>query len=225
MAYAYVIYDGRDRLYLALSKLRGTDPELCWTKYASEAWKFPQSWQAEESRDQYGFFGCEVKMIETAPVEMTEAERWPRRLDWPLVKSVDEWRKAVLNATGPQVGIRVPVLCSPAVLAFEPLGWGWVDWESEVTGDCFSHRAKVGVKVTLLCGYFPYKVLPTEWHVEYQLEFHGVPDHLIPDSFKRREAKSQQVGRTDDSSPEHWPTIRPDEFQEFEDVEHLEYDG
>lgn len=183
MSYAYVIYDGNDRSFLGLV---GVD-KLGWVKDHNKAWRFAQSWEAEEARDGYGFFGCEIRLVEIAPVEMTEAERWPRRPDWPLVSSVEELRSAVIAATSWRLGVRIPVISLPATLAFEPGGWLWVsDWS--LCGAWDDPRGEVGVTATMLCGYFPYKLLPTEWHVEFAIEFEGVPRYLIPDSFKRREA-------------------------------------
>lgn len=120
----------------------------------------------------------------------------------------------------------MPVVRPPAGLAFEPARTViFTGTAYDLAHELVDPPDAIRVRATMVRAYFPFKQLATEWHVEYQLEFAGVPAHLIPESFERRETQAQPVGRTDDSSPEHWPTIRPDEFQEFEDVEHLEYDG
>jgi hypothetical protein len=59
MPYGYVIYDGWEKKYLALRENQSFD----WVDGSDGAWMFPQSWQAAEARDQYGFFGCEVRLV------------------------------------------------------------------------------------------------------------------------------------------------------------------
>lgn len=158
------------------------------------------------------------------------AGMWARRLDWPLCRTLDNIVDAIFSARTQRIGVRIPTLLpGMARLHVEPpvqmslylargLEKEGLFRKAALNTSRNSHVFEFGSATAVLWrAYFPEGHEPaTEWHVEYSIEFENVAEELIPAAFKQRETEPE---------PEHWPTIRPDEFQEFESFEHLEYDG
>lgn len=150
---------------------------------------------------------------------------YPRRLDWPLVDTLDELRDVIFEARERLVGLRIPVLIpGTAKLPFEPPRRLCVYLTREVTKDSpFKGRLvrkleanktetpmvlpMGSAEAVFLQGYFPARQRAIEWHVCYSVDFARVPEELIPDSFRHRDIEVPLC---------ELPLPAADQFHEFE---------
>lgn len=132
------------------------------------------------------------------PGPLSDQERFPRRLDWPLVSTIEGLRDAIFEARERRVGVRIPVITPGASkLPIEPpvrlcfyLGTDVLKGNlvRRSVPNCTSHAlgfALGSAEAVFRRAYFPAGFQPvSEWHVEYSIELLDVPMELIPESFR-----------------------------------------